>query len=55
MNMSKHKRATKLFETATVKEAVKQSFIKSNPAIMFHNPVMFTVELGTAVILFVTI
>ncbi len=55
MNMSKHKRAAKLFETALVKEAVKQSFIKLNPAIMFRNPVMFTVELGTAVMLFVTI
>ncbi|HNP20900.1 MAG TPA: potassium-transporting ATPase subunit KdpB [Panacibacter sp.] len=53
--MSKHKRAAKLFETALVKEAVKQSFIKLNPAIMFRNPVMFTVELGTAVMLFVTI
>ena len=32
-----------------VKEAFKQSFIKLNPAIMFRNPVMFTVWVGTLV------
>jgi K+-transporting ATPase ATPase B chain len=30
-------------------EALKQSFVKLNPKIMFRNPVMFTVEIGTAV------
>lgn len=53
--MSKHKRETKLFEPALVREAVKQSFIKLNPVLMFENPVMFTVELGTAVMLLVSI
>ena len=51
--MSKNKSSNKLFEAALVKEALKQSFIKLNPKIMFRNPVMFTVEIGTAVMLVV--
>ena len=47
--------SNKLFEAALVKEALKQSFIKLNPRIMFRNPVMFTVEIGTAVMLGVCI
>ena len=38
-----------------MQEAFKQSFVKLNPKIMFRNPVMFTVEIGTAVMLFVCI
>lgn len=53
--MSKHKKETRLFESVMVNEAIRQSFIKLNPVIMFRNPVMFTVELGTAVMLSVTI
>src|SRR5258708_38618536 len=53
--MSKHNKSNKLFEPALVKEALKQSFIKLNPSIMFRNPVMFTVEIGTAVMLGVCI
>lgn len=53
--MSKHKRTNKLFEPELVKEAFKQSFIKLNPKSMFRNPVMFTVEIGTAVMLIVCI
>jgi potassium-transporting ATPase ATP-binding subunit len=53
--MSKHKRETKLFDPALVREAVRQSFVKLNPVLMFRNPVMFTVELGTAVMLLVSI
>lgn len=53
--MSKHRRETKLFDPALVNDAVKQSFIKLNPVLMFRNPVMFTVELGTVVMLFATI
>ncbi len=49
--MSKPNKANKLFEPALVREALKQSFVKLNPAIMFRNPVMFTVEIGTAVML----
>jgi K+-transporting ATPase ATPase B chain len=51
----KHKRTNKLFEPDLVKDALKQSFIKLNPKIMFRNPVMFTVEIGTAVMFIVCI
>ena len=44
-----------LFQKELVSEALKASFVKLNPTIMFRNPVMFTVELGTIVMLFVTI
>ncbi len=47
--------SNKLFEASLVKEAIQQSFIKLNPRIMFRNPVMFTVEIGTAVMLGVCI
>ncbi len=50
--MSKNKN-TRLFEPALVKEALTQAFVKLNPRIMFRNPVMFTVELGTIVMLIV--
>jgi len=40
---------TSLFQKELVREALKQSFVKLNPKIMFLNPVMFTVEIGTAV------
>ena len=44
-----------LFEPALVNTALKQSFVKLDPRVMIRNPVMFTVEIGTAVMLFVTI
>jgi high-affinity K+ transport system ATPase subunit B len=47
--------SNKLFEPALVKEALKQSFVKLNPRIMMRNPVMFTVEIGTAIMLAVCI
>lgn len=53
--MSVHRRKQKLFEPALTKEAIKQSFVKLNPASMFRNPVMFTVEIGTAIMLLVCI
>ena len=53
--MAKKIRSNKLFEPALVKEAFKQSFIKLDPRIMFRNPVMFTVDIGTAVMLAVCI
>ena len=37
-----------LFQRSLVREAIIQSFIKLNPRLMFRNPVMFTVEVGTA-------
>ena len=47
--------SNKLFESSLVKEALKQSFVKLNPRIMLRNPVMFTVEIGTAIMLAVCI
>jgi K+-transporting ATPase ATPase B chain len=44
-----------LFQPALVREAVGQAFVKLDPRTMFRNPVMFTVEIGTVVMLFVTI
>jgi K+-transporting ATPase ATPase B chain len=38
-----------LFESKQVKEAFVQSFVKLNPKMMIKNPVMFTVEIGTAI------
>jgi K+-transporting ATPase ATPase B chain len=52
--MSKSKQ-NKLFEPALVKEALRQSFVKLDPRILFRNPVMFTVEIGTVVMLAVCI
>ena len=49
----KKKNSSGLFQKELVGDAIKQSFIKLNPKIMFRNPVMFTVEVGTAVMLFV--
>ncbi|HNP48611.1 MAG TPA: potassium-transporting ATPase subunit KdpB [Bacteroidia bacterium] len=46
---------SKLFDSALVIEAIRQSFIKLNPRVMFRNPVMFTVEVGTAYMLGVCI
>ncbi len=44
-----------LFQHDMVQAALKESFIKLNPKIMFRNPVMFLVEIGTVVMLFVSI
>jgi len=44
-----------LFQPALVAEATKQAFVKLDPRVMFRNPVMFTVELGTVVMLLVTL
>lgn len=49
----KRKRNISLFQQELVREAIKQSFIKLNPKIMYRNPVMFTVEIGTFVMLIV--
>ncbi|HEX8316562.1 MAG TPA: potassium-transporting ATPase subunit KdpB [Flavisolibacter sp.] len=42
-------RSTSLFHGDLVTTALKQSFVKLDPRIMIKNPVMFTVEIGTAV------
>ncbi|MDD2674901.1 MAG: potassium-transporting ATPase subunit KdpB [Flavobacterium sp.] len=48
-------KSSSLIESKQVKEALVQSFVKLNPKIMFKNPVMFTVEIGTAIMLAVCI
>jgi K+-transporting ATPase ATPase B chain len=53
--MTKHHRTIKLFEPALVGTAIKQSFVKLDPRLMVKNPVMFTVEIGTLVMLAVCI
>lgn len=52
--MTKRQRSTSLFQGDLVNEALKQSFIKLNPRILYRNPVMFTVEIGTIVMAIVT-
>ncbi|MDN5285295.1 MAG: potassium transporter KtrB [Mucilaginibacter sp.] len=47
--------SNKLFESAQVQTALKESFIKLDPRKMIRNPVMFTVEIGTLVMLVVSI
>src|ERR1700721_3008286 len=44
-----------LFPRQQVLEALKQSFIKLKPAVMVKNPVMFTVYIGTLIMLGVCI
>lgn len=44
-----------LFQKDIIKPALLQSFVKLNPKLMFKNPVMFTVEIGTIVMFFVSI
>lgn len=47
--------SNKLFESALVQTALKESFIKLDPRVMVRNPVMFTVEIGTVVMLAVSV
>lgn len=47
--------SNKLFEPALVQTALKQSFIKLDPRVMIKNPVMFTVEIGTLIMAYVTV
>ncbi len=53
--MSNRNQSIKLFEPALVSTAIKQSFVKLNPKAMVKNPVMFTVEIGTIIMLAVCI
>ena len=43
-----------LFQWALIRTAIVQSFIKLNPKTLLRNPVMFTVEIGTVVMLIVS-
>ena len=49
----KRDRKEGLFKKELVLEAIKQSFIKLHPKYQFRNPVMFTVEIGTVVMMVV--
>jgi len=53
--MSTHRHSNKLFQPALVGTALRQSFIKLHPKLMVKNPVMFTVEIGTFVMLAVIV
>src|SRR5664279_4555539 len=53
--MAKHSRAARLLEPSLINAALKHAFIKLSPRYMLRNPVMFTVEIGTAIMLGVCI
>ena len=48
-------KSTSLFPKELVIESLKQSFMKLNPRTMFRNPIMFTVEICTVMMLVVTL
>lgn len=53
--MSKHHiKENKLFQKELILAALKDSFVKLNPWKMLKNPVMFTVETGTIIMIVVT-
>ena len=47
----KNNKSASLFEKEQVLTSLKQSFVKLNPRIMVKNPIMFTVEVCTAIML----
>ena len=51
----KDNKSASLFQKEQVIESLKQSFVKLNPRMMIKNPIMFTVEVATAVMFFVTL
>ena len=53
--MNSKNQNTSLFQKDQVKERLKQSFVKLNPKMMIKNPIMFTVEVSTLIMLFVTV
>ncbi len=50
----KENKAASLFQKEQVKESFKQSFVKLDPRMMIKNPIMFTVEIATLIMLVVT-
>ncbi len=54
MNMKSNK-STSLFPRELVLESLKQSFVKLNPRLMVKNPVMFTVEICTVLMIVATL
>jgi len=51
----KRQRNIKLFEAKLIEESIAESFVKLDPRLMLKNPVMFTVEIGTVIMLAITI
>ena len=51
--MSTHR--SKLLTGDIVGQAIRQSFLKLNPMGMMKNPVMFVVEVGTIIVLLMTV
>ncbi|MEK5166395.1 potassium-transporting ATPase subunit KdpB [Paenibacillus sp. FSL R5-0527] len=49
------KRKKSMFSGPLVAQALKASVIKLNPAVMMKNPVMFVVEVGTVIVLLMTV
>ncbi|WP_338875092.1 potassium-transporting ATPase subunit KdpB [Spirosoma sp. SC4-14] len=53
--MAKQHSSPSLFQKDLVITAIRESFVKLNPAVLIKNPVMFTVEIGTLIMVFVTL
>ncbi|GAB3895962.1 potassium-transporting ATPase subunit KdpB [Spirosoma agri] len=52
--MTKQNSSPSLFQRELVGTAIRESFVKLSPSILIKNPVMFTVEIGTVVMVLVT-
>ncbi len=52
-NAKNHRKS--MLNSTIVMNAVKESFVKLNPVVMMKNPVMFVVEVGTLVVLLMTV
>ena len=51
----KNSNNTSLFQREQVRESLQQSLIKLHPGMMMRNPIMFTVEIATMIMLLVTV
>jgi len=49
----KDNKSASLFQKEQVIDSIKQSFVKLNPRVMIKNPIMFTVEVCTAIMFLV--
>ncbi|MEG1555871.1 MAG: potassium-transporting ATPase subunit KdpB [Bacteroidales bacterium] len=52
--MKKNNISTSLFRKEQVGESVRQAFVKLNPRLMIKNPILFTVEVATSIMLLVS-
>lgn len=50
-----NKKNTSVAGSEILKSSLKESFRKLNPSVMFYNPVMFTVEIGSVIMAVVTV